>query len=946
MDDNGSPKPSQPSLTTMASDEQHAIAPTPPIKAEWDVSNDGEDRPLLISNTWSTPLVLEDPSEESRFTSGLPSLCETPSKKGSKRDHVSFSSEVGQQPFKRHDPVTEPPPKMATNHASFHSAELIAHSIPEEIVRDIRDNAYTDEDFEFLKEKACGLSKIYQCGEIKVGFKGVSGTGKSSLINSLLGYNGLAPSGGYGEACTAVVQEFRKPRPSQEMPCEAEVTFLLPQARETALKDWVRNFWDSYKAGTSEDGEDDEDSTEKDVDQAIQEGEVSTTATDALFSLFADHEECASPEATKQFLITATSREDPNLLGRLKRWTDSLLKSLGVTSSELIIKAHTPDDLRDQLAQFLAHVDRQQPSPWPFVQLVKCFFDCPLLSQDIVLADLPGTSDINRTRVQATNVYMRDVDYTGVVAKIDRAQSNADAHKSLVEAYKRKRGKNVFMAVTKSDSGISDESGLVDKYINMPGASAGDIKRLLLLKEELDSIKIDSKSFQLRQKQALSQRDYDLVESLAKQNDVLETRETSVLAKIRESCLELRNNKVRQALVNRNLGMMKQEILPVFCVSSMEYMKHIVGDEDHPPIMSVEATGIPRLRAHVYSLPADRKIMAFKHHVKYKLPSLLHHLTMTCSQSKLRRKEELQNILVDALKPLSNEISQVFKDLLSDGVLSRLGKIKKNKATYITAAAEKLKVYAKWKPSTQKAFCRNKGRWKTPKVGFHDWNCAILEPLIKDMKTELRPWEDVSEPLGHNLSDKVVGALQGLIGRLQDSTGPSHNILQPFFDEMRLNVDMLDEACKSEAQAVENGLCSIRDCLLLTAEPKDCYFLQLLEKIYVECAAINGPGSNKVRMRLLQKKIFERGPANPFHKCHDKAKIAAQKLFQRHAESFADKVLDTFQHFHDMLLRLFKTDENDTPEAKALRELIRSKLPVFKAKIAECERLLQESLEA
>lgn len=106
-------------------------------------------------------------------------------------------------------------------------------------------------------------------------------------------------------------------------------------------------------------------------------------------------------------------------------------------------------------------VGQDRPVCFPFIQhLIGCanfffqfrtYIDCPILAQDIVLADLPGTNDINQTRIQATKVYMGGVYHTGVVARIERVQTDAATHRSLVEAYRRKRGPNVFMVATHAD---------------------------------------------------------------------------------------------------------------------------------------------------------------------------------------------------------------------------------------------------------------------------------------------------------------------------------------------------------------------------------------------------------------------------------------------------------------------------------------------------------------
>lgn len=43
----------------------------------------------------------------------------------------------------------------------------------------------------------------------------------------------------------------------------------------------------------------------------------------------------------------------------------------------------------------------------------------------------------------------------------------------------------------------------------------------------------------------------------------------------------------------------------------------------------------------------------------------------------------------------------------------------------------------------------------------------MLEPVIKDIESDLRRWEDLSEEVGRVLSEKVVGIMQSLIQKLE-----------------------------------------------------------------------------------------------------------------------------------------------------------------------------------
>ncbi|GME47841.1 uncharacterized protein LTHEOB_11957 [Neofusicoccum parvum] len=208
----------------------------------------------------------------------------------------------------RYDPRAEPSPNTAVHHKSFSTAERIAREIPFQILQIISEAGFADEDVVFLREGAENTLRISYPKSVKIGLRGDSGTGKSSLVNSILGYDGIAPYGNDGEACTAVVQEFSKPNLSQQTACESEIVFLSPEARKATLKDWIQDYWDSHASSTELDDEDF-------VDAETENEGASSTAIDALVSLFCDHEECKDSDAARKFLSTAKVRGDPRIIG-------------------------------------------------------------------------------------------------------------------------------------------------------------------------------------------------------------------------------------------------------------------------------------------------------------------------------------------------------------------------------------------------------------------------------------------------------------------------------------------------------------------------------------------------------------------------------------------------------------------------------------------------------
>lgn len=208
--------------------------------------------------------------------------------------------------------------------------------------------------------------------------------------------------------------------------------------------------------------------------------------------------------------------------------------------------------------------------------------------------------------------------------------------------------------------------------------------------------------------------------------------------------------------------------LPMFCISNSEYTIHAIGyNKKEPPKMSVEVTEIPALRSFLYGLPAVRKFRAFDHHRKVVLPSLLNNLEMTCSQTKLMRRDEIQKILLSAPTPICKDIQNIFDKFFDESIVPGIAIIKTNKISYAEHATAQLAKWKKWSNPTHKAFCIHRGCWSTKKVGNHDWNKDMLEPLLKAVEKDIRRWDDTSNALLTTVSDKLSAMIMELISQLE-----------------------------------------------------------------------------------------------------------------------------------------------------------------------------------
>lgn len=102
-----------------------------------------------------------------------------------------------------------------------------------------------------------------------------------------------------------------------------------------------------------------------------------------------------------------------------------------------------------------------------------------------------------------------------------------------------------------------------------------------------------------------------------------------------------RNNEVKRALIQSHHDATR-DTLSIFCVSNAAYHTHLTGYmKSHEPALSVKNTEIPSLKANIYSLPSRGKFNSLEHHCRVSLQTLLNTLELSCSQSKMKRKDHL-----------------------------------------------------------------------------------------------------------------------------------------------------------------------------------------------------------------------------------------------------------------------------------------------------------------
>ncbi|RAL64886.1 hypothetical protein DID88_001481 [Monilinia fructigena] len=260
--------------------------------------------------------------------------------------------------------------------------------------------------------------------QMHIGFLGGSGTGKSSVINALLGEENLLPVSDETASTAVIVEISYNNRDDPECLYSASI--------EGFYEDMAK--WNSGI-------EEEEGGPDIEILQRMQDT--------------ASKYKCVFPEFKE-------------LDDWLKTSVDKLLARTSVQllmDKKRIIEKHDLKEFATAIKPFI-DTSKQKDSGvsqslWPLVKVVRIFTKAPILKAGIVFVDLPGVHDTSAARNAIARNHLKNLNISCVVSPSVRAGSDKGAHEMLNSIQKRNiqfdglfTAESLFFVVSKIDDSL------------------------------------------------------------------------------------------------------------------------------------------------------------------------------------------------------------------------------------------------------------------------------------------------------------------------------------------------------------------------------------------------------------------------------------------------------------------------------------------------------------
>ncbi|QIX01827.1 hypothetical protein AMS68_007344 [Peltaster fructicola] len=878
------------------------------------------------------------------------------------------------QRYDSNDARQEPLPRSVQYQAEFKSLEKACS----ESIASVRDLLFNNDlkgpTLDDLRREFSDRFAPPQEKSIKLAVFGDMASGKSSLINSLLGVGAIARSQDAGESCTFVVHRYRKRFAQQKARFAAKAHFLSIAEIEVIIRSLLDKYYiasgklDKLDHETDQDGdiklEDDEDSDENDQDcdendqdcdendqdsdedielenEEDRHEDIEDDNTDlrrmknenredirdlltVFRSLFCDHDCFSSDKNAEAHLDAYDPKDDEAAVAQLVEWSASLVAQHLRCEAYVYREADTCEEMTQILQPFTHRSNNNLPDPWPLVRSVEFGLSTSLLDQGFVFIDAPGLTDASRYRRQRALDIQREASYIIVVAQIGRAMSNENLRQQLDTARHSHGSAKTIVVLSYADK--------IDKNTEVEGTLA---EQAAIEQSQEDLTRVGREILGLRRRLRTKPRPDR--ETRADINEEIDSLELERLAhKMAWTCrrLALRNRRVVRSLQELYAGMTNDEAkLCVFPVGNAAYRCWQEGfDDHHAPSVSLEATGIPALRSYLFTSQARSMLNELLQLYRTRIPQMLDILQLYSTQSFGSIEYDI-NASLDAqqttLSAGNMQLLEHIEDAVKKHVLSQL---QLKGSTWSRRAVAVCQSWLKNHNSSEQLMMLRHDGFKTWKWRRHgrptmvNWNADILDigkSLLRRVFGELVV--AVRERMGHfiqTLQEPLSAMIRTSKGFGNNMQGPLKVFLATIERDIESISTKLDSTFDDHFFSPANNVLG-----RATLFWDDSYLVMSLKPVFQTARTLLGRKNVPIRRKLVEVEISKKlgGPWSNLHDCvrDDLNTIAAKAV--------SEAVLQMTRMITSIRTRFQAMDESSFFENSESKK----EYDTFKAKLSE-----------
>ena len=811
------------------------------------------------------------------------------------------------------------------HHAAFDHRFVHARSMLDNVLKKTKERL-TESDNKYLhrlKMELDGIAEIPGLGCVRIALVGLPGTGKSSLVNSMLDCPKLADTGSSGSACTNVAVEFSGPLDGQTADFAAEVVF-----HDDGLRSFVADLVEDYRRslpGHSADVEDDEESDDEGEAQDVSQFQVGAQADNAfkmLHGLFRTHPVLKDEEEFRSFLgfeehDSEGVKGSSYVLEAAFPFIRSLIRSHCVEDAKTskCLQASSAEEMNESLQQYTREfVKPGETQLWPVVKLVRIGIRNREILNYVTNAALPGWKDDNKLRGAATHEYLRHTDSVWIVTPIQRVMSLKDIHDTITTFDVRMQGRIALVCTFVDDHANDDMPAEIKR-------KSGD-DSVLHLKAKMDDEISAIKNYE----------DQQIIWKLAKNQPEMREKARLSLKHARE---ERRKAKYasKLALINMRVRFVQKEMrrkfpaLKVFGISNALYQKLCF---DHPTKhyhrLEAKDTGIDELRRFSKQLPGERFWNATRTFFHGPVKDFRDSVTIFVQGTDSKNRSEWVDKFLVPVEAMHKIVEDHFDGNMHAFQVEIANAIVKKKQKHKQCA---LDASRKWevKPFTLRMyneFARNNGIWGNKKVERQSWNEQLMDSVKKDLKSHWKTLRNRQEDKCDNLINALSAQLMSSMP-IEKTKDRKPHFIQQFQDLVSRQSQTLHSFVYEDFDSFRQGIGHIN--WQIQGIGTDSYVVWRMEDAYKAIAEEHGKGM-KQRMHVIMRAELK---ANTFSFVDSIAERASQdfkKLCEKHKKAMHVLV-------DDIAAKLdinFKNMMEELPPDKQLDEL-RESLVIFNENI-------------